>query len=51
MVRSDGDPLWVIPMKTAPESLPLGERLKRLKQSTMNSKLPKRTVSPREKPS
>jgi hypothetical protein len=33
-----------------PESLPLGERLKLLKQSAMNSRLLKRMVSLREMP-
>jgi hypothetical protein len=41
MVRSDGDPLWDFPMKTGPESLPLGERFRLSKQSAMNSRLPK----------
>jgi hypothetical protein len=41
MVWSDGDPLCVIPMKTAHESFPLGERLRLLKQLAINSKLPK----------
>jgi hypothetical protein len=50
MAHSDGDPLWVVPMKMVPKSLHLGERLRPLKQSAMNSRLPKRTVSPREKP-
>jgi hypothetical protein len=50
MARSVGDPLRVVSMKIAPESLPLGERLKLLKQLTMNSRHSKRTVSPREKP-
>jgi hypothetical protein len=50
MARSDGDPLRVVPMKTAHESLPLGERLKLMKQSAMNSWLPKKMISAREKP-
>jgi hypothetical protein len=51
MARSgDGGPLRVEPTKAAPESFLLGERLRPPKQSTMNSRLPKRTVSPREKP-
>jgi hypothetical protein len=37
-------------MKAVPESFLLGERLMSPKQSTMNSRLPMRTVSPREKP-
>jgi hypothetical protein len=49
MVRTDGDPLWGISMKTTPESLPLGERLRLPMQSAWNSRLPKRMVSPREK--
>jgi hypothetical protein len=36
MVRSIGHPLRVIPTKTMPESLPLGERLRLPKQSAMN---------------
>jgi hypothetical protein len=48
--RGDGDPLRVKPMKAATELLLLGERLKPPKSSAMNSKLPRRTVSPREKP-
>jgi hypothetical protein len=48
--NGDGGPLRVEPMKAAPESYLLGERLRPLKQSTMNSRLPKRMVSPREKP-
>jgi hypothetical protein len=49
MVRSDGDPLQVIPMKIASESPPPGERLRQPKKSAMNSRLPKQTISPREK--
>jgi hypothetical protein len=37
-------------MKAATELLLLRERLKPPKSSAMNSKLPRRTVSPREKP-
>jgi hypothetical protein len=40
-VRRDGDPLCIIPMNMAPESLPWGERLRRPKQLAMNSRLPK----------
>jgi hypothetical protein len=50
MLRSDGDPLWAIPMKMVPESVPLGERLRLPEQSAINSKLLKRTVLPSEKP-
>jgi hypothetical protein len=50
MAHNDGDPLRVVPMKEAPESLPMGERLMPPKQSVMNSRLPKRTVSLRDKP-
>jgi hypothetical protein len=46
----DGGPLWVEPMKVASEPSPLGERLRPLKQSAMNSRLPKQIVLPREKP-
>jgi hypothetical protein len=42
--------LRVEAMKAAPESFLLGERLRTQKQSAMNSRLPKRTVLPREKP-
>jgi hypothetical protein len=42
MARSgDGGPQWVEPMKAMPESFLMGERLKPLKQSAMNSRLPK----------
>jgi hypothetical protein len=41
MARSDGDPLWVVPMKAMPKSFPLGERLRSSKQSAINSRLPK----------
>jgi hypothetical protein len=34
-----GGPLWVEPMKVAPESFLMGERLKPLKQSALNSRL------------
>jgi hypothetical protein len=50
MAHSDGDPLLVVPMKIASELPPLGERLRPPKQSAMNSRFPKRTVSIREKP-
>jgi hypothetical protein len=50
MVRSDGDPLRAVPTKMVPELFPLGERLRLSKMSAMNSRLPKRMVSPREKP-
>jgi hypothetical protein len=38
MARSNGDPLQVVPMKIAPESIPLVERLRPPKQSAMNSR-------------
>jgi hypothetical protein len=38
------------PIKVTHEPLSLGERLRSPKKSTMNSRLPKRTVSQREKP-
>jgi hypothetical protein len=51
MARSrDGGLVWVEPMKAAPESFLLGERLRPPKQSAMNSRLSKRTVLLREKP-
>jgi hypothetical protein len=51
MARSDDDPLRVVLTKIVPESLPLGGRLRLLKQLMMNSMLPKRIVLPREKSS
>jgi hypothetical protein len=52
MTRSgDGGSLRVEPMTAASELSLLGERLKPLKQSTMNSRLPKQIVSLRENPS
>jgi hypothetical protein len=41
MVHSGGDPLEVVPMKTALDSLPLVERLMLSKQSAINSRLSK----------
>jgi hypothetical protein len=38
------------PMKVAPESFLLGQRLRLPKQSTMNSRLQNRAISPRDKP-
>jgi hypothetical protein len=50
MARSgDGDPPQVEPMKVVFESFLLRERLRPPKQSAMNSRLPKQTVSLREK--
>jgi hypothetical protein len=46
----DGGPPWVEPMMMASELSPTGERMKPPKQLVMNSRLPKRMVSPREKP-
>jgi hypothetical protein len=46
----DSGLLWVEPMKAAPKSFLMGERLRSPKQSAMNSRLPKRMVSLREKP-
>jgi hypothetical protein len=43
-------PLQVELMKAAPAAPLLGERHRPLKQSVMNSKFPRRTVSPRENP-
>jgi hypothetical protein len=48
--RGDGDPLWVEPMKVTRELFLLGERHRPLKLSAMNLRLPKWTVSLREKP-
>jgi hypothetical protein len=45
-----GVPLRGEPMKVTPKSFLLGERFRLLKQSVMNSRLPKQIVSPREKP-
>jgi hypothetical protein len=50
MGPSGGDPVQVVPTKMAHESLPLGERLRLPKQSTNNSRPPKRMVLLREKP-
>jgi hypothetical protein len=50
MARSDGDLLCVVPTKIASKWLPMGERLRLPKQSAMNSRLPKQTVSSRENP-
>jgi hypothetical protein len=36
MARNDGNPVRVIPTKIAPESPPLGERLRLPKLSAMN---------------
>jgi hypothetical protein len=47
----DDSPPRAEPMMMAYESSPMGERLRPPKQSVMNSRLPKRMVSPREKPS
>jgi hypothetical protein len=47
----DGGPLWDETMMAASELSLLGERLRPPKQSTMNSRLPKRMVSPWEKSS
>jgi hypothetical protein len=41
MACSDGDPLWVVPIKIVHDSLPLGKRHKLPKLSVMNSRLPK----------
>jgi hypothetical protein len=49
MAHNDGDPLWVVPAKMEPGSLPLGERPMPPMQSAMNSGLPKQTLSLREK--
>jgi hypothetical protein len=46
----DGRPPWAKPMTMASEPFPMGERLKPLNRSTMNSGLPKRMVLLREKP-
>jgi hypothetical protein len=49
---SHGDPLWVVPIKMAPESPPppLGERLRVPNQLAKNSRLSKQIVSTRVKP-
>jgi hypothetical protein len=44
-----GVPLWVGPMTATPKPYPRGERLRKPKRPMMNSRLPKRMVSPREK--
>jgi hypothetical protein len=51
MARSNGDPLWVVPMKIVPKSHPPGGEVQAAKAIAMNSRLPKQTVLPREKPS
>jgi hypothetical protein len=38
MVCSDGDPLWVMPLNTAPESAPSGDRLKLMERWVMISR-------------
>jgi hypothetical protein len=43
--RGDGDPLRVEPMKATLEFFLLGESLRSPKQSVMDSRLPKQTVS------
>jgi hypothetical protein len=48
--RSRGPP-WARPMTTAPEPSLRGERLRPPNRSVMNSRLPKRMVLPRVKPS
>jgi hypothetical protein len=47
----DGSPPRVEPMMAASEPSPMGARIRLLKRSVMNSRLPKRMVSPREKSS
>jgi hypothetical protein len=49
MVCNDGDLLRAIPMKMAPESFHLLERLRLSTWSSMNSRLPQRIVLPRVK--
>jgi hypothetical protein len=46
----DGGPPRVEPTKVLPESFLLGEKLRLLMQSAMNSRLPKQIVSLMEKP-
>jgi hypothetical protein len=46
----DGGSLWVKPMTIVSETSPEGERLRPLKWSAMNLRLPKRMVSPRKQP-
>jgi hypothetical protein len=41
MVHSDGNPLWVAPMKTTPELLTLGEMLRLLKTVDAELQAPK----------
>jgi hypothetical protein len=50
IVSSDGDPLCTILTMMTPESLHSRERLRLLKLSAMNSKIPKQMVSPRVNP-
>jgi hypothetical protein len=49
-VCKDGDQLCTIYTKMVPESPSSGERLKRPRRSTVNSKLSKQMVSPRARP-
>jgi hypothetical protein len=49
--NGNGGPLWVESMAAAFEPSLRGERLRPSNQMAMNSMLPKRMVSPREKPS
>jgi hypothetical protein len=44
----DGVPLRVEPMTAAPEPSPMGKRLRLPKRPAMNSRLPKRMISPSE---
>jgi hypothetical protein len=48
--NGDGGPLRDEPMKVASKSFLRGERLRPLTQLVMNSRLPNRMVSPRERP-
>jgi hypothetical protein len=48
--RRDGDLLRVGPMKAVPELLTLGEWIRPPKKSVMNSKVPRRPISLKEKP-
>jgi hypothetical protein len=46
----NGGPPWVDPTMVAPEPSSKGEKLRPLKRSAVNSRLPNEMVLPREKP-
>jgi hypothetical protein len=50
MVWTEGDPLFIIPTNTVPESFPSGERLRLLRRWAVNSRFPNQMVSPGASP-